>query len=63
MNAIFKAQSNYCTPVWMLHSRNELNNKINRLHKRCSPVFPLTPNEEGGGGGGKGDYNPSTFLK
>ena len=37
MNAFFKAQFNYCPLVWMLHSRR-LNNKVNRLHKRCLRV-------------------------
>ena len=34
MNAFFNAQFNYCPTIWMFHSRS-LNNKINRLHKRC----------------------------
>ena len=38
MNALFKAQFNYCPIVWMLHSRS-LNNKINRLHERCFRII------------------------
>ena len=38
MNAFFKAQFNYCPPVWMFHSRS-LNNKINRLHERCLRII------------------------
>ena len=34
MNAIFKAQFNYCPAVWMFHDRS-FNNKINRLNERC----------------------------
>ena len=34
MNAIFNSQFNYCSVIWMCHSR-ALNNKINRLHERC----------------------------
>ena len=34
INAIFKSQFNYCSVIWMFHSRL-LNNKINKLHKRC----------------------------
>ena len=32
MNALFKAQFNYCPIIWMFQSRS-LNNKINRLPK------------------------------
>ena len=32
-----KSQFSYCPLVWMCHSR-PLNNKINRLHKRCLRV-------------------------
>ena len=38
MNALFKAQFNYCPIVWMFHSRS-LNNKINRLHERCLRII------------------------
>ena len=38
MNIFFKAQFNYCSLVWMLHSC-KLNNKINRLHKRCFRII------------------------
>ena len=34
MTSIFKSQFNYCPLVWMYHNRT-INNKINRLHKRC----------------------------
>ena len=34
INAIFKAQFNYCPVIWMFLSRS-LNNKINRLHEWC----------------------------
>ena len=34
MNAFFNSQFNYCSVIWMCHSR-ALNNKINRLHERC----------------------------
>ena len=34
MNAFFNAQFSYCPLTWMFHSR-KLNNKINKLHKRC----------------------------
>ena len=34
LNAFFTSQFNYCPLTWMFHSR-KLNNKINRLHKRC----------------------------
>ena len=33
MNAFFNSQFNYCSLIWMCHSR-ENNNKINRLHER-----------------------------
>ena len=38
INAIFKAQFNYCPDIWMFHSRS-LNNKINRLHERCLRII------------------------
>ena len=38
MNAFFDSQFNYCSLIWMFHSRN-LNNKINRLHERCLRVI------------------------
>ena len=38
LNAFFKAQFNYCTVVWMFHSRS-LNNKISRLHERCLRII------------------------
>ena len=38
INAIFKAQFNYCPVIWMFHSRS-LNNKINRLHERCLRII------------------------
>ena len=34
MNALIRSQFSYCSLVWMAHSRT-LNNKIDRLHKRC----------------------------
>ena len=34
MNVFFNAQFSYCPLIWMFHSR-KLNNKINKLHKRC----------------------------
>ena len=34
VNAFFLSQFNYCSLVWMCHSRT-CNNKINRLHERC----------------------------
>ena len=34
VNAFFTSQFNSCPLTWMFHSR-KLNNKINRLHKRC----------------------------
>ena len=38
MNALFNSQFNYCTLVWMRHSR-ENNNRINRLHERCLRII------------------------
>ena len=38
MNALFKAQFNYCPAVCMFHSRS-LYNKINRLHERCVRII------------------------
>ena len=38
MNAFFKSQFNYCPLIWMCH-RRENNNKINRLHERCSRII------------------------
>ena len=38
MNAFFKSQFSYCSLSWMFHSRT-LNNKINRLHKRCLHII------------------------
>ena len=38
MNAFIDSQFNYCPLIWMFHSCN-LNNKINRLHKRCLKVI------------------------
>ena len=34
MNSFFTSQFNYCPLVWMFHNRT-MNNKINRLHRRC----------------------------
>ena len=34
MNSFFASQFNYCPLVWMCHNHT-INNKINRLHKRC----------------------------
>ena len=34
MNAFFRSQFSDCPLVWMCHNRN-LNNKVNRLHKKC----------------------------
>ena len=33
-NTLFQSQFSYCPLVWLCHSKI-LNNKINRLHKRC----------------------------
>ena len=38
MMTFFKYQSNYCSVIWMFHSRS-LNNKINNLHERCSKII------------------------
>ena len=38
MNAFFNSQFNYCPLISMCHSR-ENNNKINRLHERCSRII------------------------
>ena len=38
MNAFIDSQFNYCPLIWMFHSCN-LNNKINRLRKRCLKVI------------------------
>ena len=35
VNAFFSSQFNYCPLIWMCHNRT-YNNKINRLHERCS---------------------------
>ena len=37
MNASFNAQFSYCPLTWMFHSR-KLNNKINKLHKKCLQI-------------------------
>ena len=37
MKAFFMAQFSYCPLIWMFHSR-KLNNKINKLHKRCIQI-------------------------
>ena len=34
MNSSYISQFNYCPLVWMCHSRL-MNNKINRVHKKC----------------------------
>ena len=34
MNVFFNSQFNYCSLIWMLHSRQN-NNKIKHLHERC----------------------------
>ena len=34
MNSFLNAQFNYCTLIWMLHSRKN-NNNIKHLHERC----------------------------
>ena len=34
MNSFFNALSNYCSLIWILHSRKN-NNKIKHLHERC----------------------------
>ena len=41
MNSFFNLQFNYCSLVWMFHSRS-INNKINRLHER---VLRITYND------------------
>ena len=38
MNASFKSQFNYCSLVWMCHSRKS-NRKINRLHETCLRII------------------------
>ena len=38
MNAYFNSQFNYCSFIWMCHSR-ALNNEINRLHERCLGII------------------------
>ena len=38
MNAVFKAQFNYYSIIWMFHSRS-LNSKINRLHEQCLGII------------------------
>ena len=37
-NTFFKAQYNYCSAIWMFHSRT-LNNKISRLYERCLRII------------------------
>ena len=37
MKAFIDSQFNYCPLIWMFHSRN-LNNRINRLHKRALKI-------------------------
>ena len=34
MKAFIESQFNYCSLIWMFHSR-EINNKINNLHERA----------------------------
>ena len=41
MNSFFISQFNYCPLVWMCHSRL-MNNKINRLQKKCLVLFTVT---------------------
>ena len=41
MNSFFISQFNYCSLVWMCHSRL-MNNKINRLQKKCLVLFTVT---------------------
>ena len=38
MNSFFTSQFSYCPLIWMCHSRT-INNKINKLHKRCLPII------------------------
>ena len=38
MNALFKAQFNYCPVVWKFQTLS-LKNKINRLHKQCLRII------------------------
>ena len=38
MNALFKAQFNYCPVVWMFQTLS-LKNKINRLRKQCLRII------------------------
>ena len=38
MNVFFNSQFSYCPLLWMCHSRI-INNKINRLHKRCLRII------------------------
>ena len=38
MNSFFNAQFNYCSLIWMLHSRSN-NNKIKHLHERCLRII------------------------
>ena len=38
MNSFFTSQFSYCPLIWMCHSRT-VNNKINKLHKRCLQII------------------------
>ena len=38
MNSFFTSQFSYCPLIWMCHSRT-VNNKINKLHKRCLRII------------------------
>ena len=38
INAFFKAKFNYCPLVWMLYC-SKLNNRMNKLHKRCLRII------------------------
>ena len=38
MNAFFKSQFSYCSPLWISHSRAN-HSKINRLHELCLRII------------------------
>ena len=38
MNSFFRSQFNYCTSIWIRHSRTN-NRKTNRLHERCLRII------------------------
>ena len=38
MNSFFTSQFDYCSLVWMCHSRS-MNSRINRLHETCVSII------------------------